>query len=246
MSRREDDEVDPGDAANVREVFFRTMFAVMGCVAKADGRVSEQDIAAARHIFTQLRLGETASRVAIDHFNRGKQPDFSWQDAVSELRRVSGGRHDLLRMFMEIQLRAALLGNGLVGPVRTLLMQIAQSLGISGLEFAHLEAVLRLQGYGAGFDTAGGRGDWQQDHHGTAGAGARSADALAEAYEILEVEPAASDAAVTKAYRRQMSQNHPDKLIARGLPESMLEIAKEKTQAIQAAYERVRAARGMR
>lgn len=244
MARREDDDVDPGDAANVREVFFRTMFAVMGCVAKADGRVSEQDIAAARHIFAQLRLGEAASRVAIDHFNRGKQPDFRWQDAVSELRRVCTGRHDLLRMFMEIQLRAALLGNGLVGPVRTLLLRIAQGLGISGLEFAHLEAVLRLQGYGAGFDTGAGRGDWQQDYRGAAGASA--AGPLAEAYEILEVEPTASDADVTKAYRRQMSQNHPDKLIARGLPESMLEIAKEKTQAIQAAYERVRATRGMR
>ena len=49
-----------------------------------------------------------------------------------------------------------------------------------------------------------------------------------------------------RAYRKQMSQNHPDKLVSRGLPESMLEIAKQKTQAIQAAYERIRVARGIR
>ncbi len=56
----------------------------------------------------------------------------------------------------------------------------------------------------------------------------------------------ASDEQVVKAYRRQMSRNHPDKLQANGLPESMLERAKERTQQIQAAYELVRSARGMR
>jgi DnaJ like chaperone protein len=252
MARDDEDESVPGDAAGVREVFFRTTFAVMGCVAKADGRVSEQDIAAARHVFSRLRLGEAAARVAIDYFNLGKQPEFRWQDAVAELRRSCGGRHDLLRMFMEIELRAALLGNGLVGPVRALLLRIAGTLGISGLEFAHLEAVLRLQGYGAGFDTGAGSGEWQQGHQGYQGyqgrgtAEPQAAELMTQAYEILEVASTASDAEVTKAYRRQMSQNHPDKLVARGLPESMLEIAKEKTQAIQAAYERVRTARGMR
>jgi len=62
----------------------------------------------------------------------------------------------------------------------------------------------------------------------------------------LGVAPGASDAEVKRAYRKQMSENHPDKLVARGLPESMLEIAKQKTQAIQAAWERIREARGMR
>jgi DnaJ like chaperone protein len=56
----------------------------------------------------------------------------------------------------------------------------------------------------------------------------------------------ASDAEVTKAYRRQMSRHHPDKLVANGLPESMAEWAKEKTQRIQQSYEAIRAARGLR
>ena len=69
---------------------------------------------------------------------------------------------------------------------------------------------------------------------------------LDEAYEVLGVRPTASDAEVKRAYRKLMSENHPDKMVARGLPESMLEVAKQKTQAIQAAWERVREARGMR
>jgi DnaJ like chaperone protein len=55
-----------------------------------------------------------------------------------------------------------------------------------------------------------------------------------------------SDEEVVKAYRRQMSRHHPDKLKANGLPQSMLERAKERTQQIQAAYEVIRERRGMR
>ena len=51
---------------------------------------------------------------------------------------------------------------------------------------------------------------------------------------------------VKKAYRRQMSENHPDKLVARGLPESMQDLAKEKTQRIREAYEVICEARGLR
>ena len=140
-------------------------------------------------------------------------------------------------------MRAALLGNGMQGRTRVLLGRIAQALGISGLEFAHLEALLRLQGYGAAYAQA--RAGAQPG----GGPGYRPpprTDHLREAYEVLEVTPDASDADVKRAYRRLMSQNHPDKLVSRGLPESMLEMAKQKTQTIQAAYERIREARGIR
>lgn len=235
------DDAPPEDAHAVSATFFRASFEVMGCVAKADGRVSEQEIAAARQIFRQFRLSEAQTREAIECFSRGKQSGYDLNAALAALRRACGDRHDLLRVFLEVQMRAALLGNGMQGHARVLLGRIAQQLGVSGLEFAHLEAVLRLQGYG-GHTYAGGAGS------GAAGAAPQAprADPLREAYEVLEVSPDASDAEVKRAYRRQMSQNHPDKLLARGLPESMLDVAKQKTQTIQAAWERIREARGMR
>jgi DnaJ like chaperone protein len=70
-----------------------------------------------------------------------------------------------------------------------------------------------------------------------------SADALASAYDILGLTPAAADAEVKKAYRRLVSQNHPDKLAARGLPESMREMAEERTREIVGAHDRIMAAR---
>jgi len=228
----------PGaDLATVRAVFFRNAFRVMGHVAKSDGRVSEREIAAARQIFRQFQLDDRQTREAIDCFNAGKSPGFDLDGALQELLDACGRRHDLLRMFVEVQMRASLLGNDMQGHARVLLGRVAQRLGISGLEFAHLEALLRLQGYGAAFGSTGPGGP---------GAAPSRAEPLRQAYEVLEVAPEASDAEVKRAYRRQMSQNHPDKLVSRGLPESMLELAKQKTQTIQAAYERIREARGMR
>ena len=60
---------------------------------------------------------------------------------------------------------------------------------------------------------------------------------------MLGVEPDSTEAEVKKAYRRLMSQHHPDKLVAKGLPEEMMKLAKEKTQEISAAYELIKEAR---
>jgi DnaJ like chaperone protein len=229
--------VPRAELAAVRATFFRTAFSVMGHVAKADGRVSERDIAAARGIFRQFALNDADTRAAMQFYSEGKAPDYDVAAALAELAGVCRGREEVLRMFLEIQMRAALAGDGLAGPSRATLSRVAGALGIGALEFAHLETLLRLQAYaGAGAGYAGGARPQAQPH----------ADALADAYEILGVPKSATHAEVKRAYRKLMSENHPDKLVARGLPESMLEVAKQKTQAIQAAWERVRESRGLR
>jgi DnaJ like chaperone protein len=225
------------DAATVRTTFFRAAFTVMGHVAKSDGRVSEQDISAARRVFRQFNLGEADTRAAMQFFTEGKQPGFEPGPVLAELAAACRGRPAVLRMFLEIQMRAALMAEGVQGATRTALLRVATAVGIGALEFAHLEAFLRFQAHAGAYGPAGGAGQR------AAPAGASS---LHEAYEVLGVSSTAGDAEVKRAYRKLMSENHPDKLVARGLPESMLEVAKQKTQAIQAAWERVREARGMR
>jgi DnaJ like chaperone protein len=225
------------DMAAVRATFFRAAFTIMGHVAKSDGRVSAQDIAAARRIFRQFNLGEADTRAAMEFYTQGKQADFDAAAVLDELAIACRGRDEVLRMFLEIQMRAALMGDGLAGVTRATLSRIAAALGIGALEFAHLEAFLRFQAQAGGYGPAGGGGQ---------GRAAGGKSSLAEAYEILGVGASATDAEVKRAYRKLMSENHPDKLVARGLPESMLEVAKQKTQAIQAAWERVREARGLR
>jgi DnaJ like chaperone protein len=216
--------------ASVSEVFFRTTFELMGHVAKSDGRVSEAEIGAARSLMQELNLGPNEVAAAIACFRAGKAPAYDAALSVEELREACGLRYDLLSAFIELQLRAALAGNGISPPARSILARAAERLGMSGLEFARMEAALRARTAGA--RTPGGRASAERP--------------LAQCYAELEVSASANDQEVTKAYRRQMSRHHPDKLVARGLPESMAQWAKEKTQRIQEAYEAIRAARGMR
>ena len=216
--------------ASISDVFFRTTFELMGHVAKSDGRVSEAEIGAARRLMQELQLGPHEVDAAIECFRFGKSPAYDANAGVERLREACAMRQDLLRAFIELQLRAALAGNGISLPARTILTRVAARLGMSGLEFVHIEATVRAR------------------HQASGGTGSRAAGEtpLSESYAELEISAGISDQEVTKAYRRQMSRHHPDKLVANGLPESMAQVAKEKTQRIQEAYEAIRAARGMR
>jgi len=225
-------EPGPGGAARVQALYFPALFRVMGHVAKADGRVSEQEIVAARQVMANLRLAPDQVQHAIAYFGEGKQPDFSLDAALADLRPLLRAFPQLAQFFMEIQLQAALAGNGLGTRPRARLLRAANLLGLTSDDFSRLEALMRWRMNGA---QAASQASAQAE-----------SDRLRQAYALLEVAATASDEQVVKSYRRAMSRNHPDKLQANGLPESMLERAKERTQQIQAAYELVRAARGMR
>lgn len=223
---------DQPGALNVQEAFFRTTFLVMGHVAKADGRVSEAEIQAARAMMTEFRLGEREVQRAIELFTQGKRPDFPLQATLRHLRLQCRNRPDLCRMFVQIQLQTALWAGSLEGANRAAIAQVCSALGVTTFEVLQMEALLRMQ--------------QSMRQPGTRTSQTASVDRLAAAYEVLGVKRTATDSEVTKAYRRLMNQNHPDKLVAKGLPESMMKVAEEKTRQIRAAYELLREARGMR
>jgi DnaJ like chaperone protein len=234
-----DEEAQPrlNGAENLTEIgerFFRATFRVMGYLAKADGRVSEREIAAARGVMSDLRLNPTQVRAAIEYFTVGKQPGFDPAAELDSLRHVCKGRPELLRVFLEIQIRAALTGNNLEGPVRDLVNRVANRLGISIIELAQIEAVLRIRS--GAFHQGQGQGYGQGQSYSRANA----TEQLDQAYKVLEITAEANKDEVVKAYRRQLSRHHPDKLKANGLPESMIEHAKQRTQLIIEAYELIR------
>src|ERR1041384_2817108 len=137
-----------GGGAGMGEVgqrFFTATFEVMGHVAKADGRVSEAEIAAARKVMTELRLDGAQIHAAIQHFTRGKNPGFDLQDTMQELREACADRPELIRVFLELQVRAALEGVDMQGPARATIQRVSELLDVSRLELAHMEAVLRIR-----------------------------------------------------------------------------------------------------
>ena len=66
---------------------------------------------------------------------------------------------------------------------------------------------------------------------------------MADAYKLLGIASSATDEEVKKAYRRQMNQHHPDKLVSKGLPQEMMDIANQRTQDIKSAYELIKQSR---
>lgn len=201
-----------------RSVFFRSTFEVMGHLAKADGRVSEHEIGLARQVMQQMRLSPEMKREAIAAFNQGKAPDFDLLAALQALK-AACGHTALLHLFADIQWRFVN-ANGVLPAQRRILDRIYQSLGLGQAQAGW------YQQQRAGYQN--NAGSYSQPS---------TASQLREAYALLGLPRPSSNANVKRAYRKMMSQHHPDKLMAKGLPEEMIKLATEKTQKIQAAYE---------
>lgn len=216
--------------AHAQEVFFRSTFQVMGHIAKADGRVSETEIRAARAVMAQMNLSSEQRRMAMEYFNAGKQAGFSLDATLAEFRNVCGSYPGLLSTFLQIQMSAAL-ADGIMHPAeQAVFNRICEVLGIPAVVLRQYEAFAQARGpYSAGHAHAAPR----TDH-------------LAQAYQTLGVSAAATNDEVKQAYRRLMKENHPDRLVAKGLPPEMLAIAQEKAKQINLAYEAVKSARGMK
>lgn len=197
-----------------QQIFFNNTFKIMGYIAKSDGHVSENEIQTARMIMQQLGLNEALKSQAIQLFSIGKKPDFNLDVALNELRSVCFMQPALLQLFLEIQVQMASADGQFNASKQKTLAYICQRLGISGFNF---------------------HGNQQRQSHQYNAYQTKSA--LSDAYQLLEVDKSASMEEVKKAYRRQMSANHPDKLISKGLPPEMIKIATEKTQRIKAAYD---------
>ncbi len=207
----------PGGQERVQMAFFTATFSVMGHIAKADGHVSPQEITAAQNLMAQMQLNAQQRKAAVQLFEQGKAHDFPLNDILLQLKQECHRRRNLIQMFVEIQIGTALADGRIDSKEKQIIYAIGQTLGFSIADIDHL------------FSIASG-----------AQASSNNALTLKQAYAILGVDASASEAEVKKAYRRLMSQHHPDKLVSKGLPDEMIEIATRKTQEIRKAYELIR------
>jgi DnaJ like chaperone protein len=180
-----------------------------------------------------IRLDPEAVREAIMLFSSGKDAAFPIDRQIAELAEVCQGRPALVRNFLEV-LMGFVLSKGNIRQVeRELLWRMASGLGVGRVEMAQFEAVLRAQ-----YNFRQGTGQRRPEFS--------SAAELDQAYKALGIDNSASDKEVKTAYRRLINQHHPDKLVAKGLPESMKEAAEERTREIRSAYETVKDHRGFK
>ncbi|SDH36934.1 DnaJ like chaperone protein [Vibrio xiamenensis] len=232
--------------AERQEEFFKAAFAVMGHVAKAKGQVTKEEIQLASAMMDRMNLHGEQRRAAQEAFRDGKAVDFPLENVLEKVRISTGGRFDLLQFFLELQISAAFADGDIHPSERNLLHKVARGLGFSSQQ---LEQRLRMQEAAFRFQRGGSQdysgqqsggqysGQWQQ---------ASQTDQLADAYNLLGVSENADGKEVKRAYRKLMNEHHPDKLMAKGLPPEMMNMAKEKSQEIQRAYDLIKKVKGFK
>lgn len=219
----------------VQKIFFEATFGVMGHIAKADGRVSEQEIKIAKILMNEMRLSTEQKAKAKRLYNEGKQSDFKLDLILNQLVVACRDNRELLKLFVEIQYRAAQV-DGLSDKKIQALDTIFSRLGFAPLhkqnrfyeDFDYHESQYKQQS-----------GQHKQQSSSNQRYTNRPQTELAMAFAILEMPPEANKQEVKRAYRRLLSKNHPDKLISQGLPQEMIKMANDKTQKIVKAYETI-------
>lgn len=217
--------------------FVEPLFALLGAVAKSDGRVSESEIAVAERIMQRLQLDATWRQRAITAFNQGKQPGFELHAAIGRLRDWTGGYRDLAYPMLDVLVDTVLAEGQPDQHKLQLLKQVAAALHISDLE---LMAMLAMKGAAAAHPGAGG---WQP------GGGSRQRstprrDGFSDPYAVLGLTRQADNATIKRRYRKLMSEHHPDRL--GDLPEDLRKRAEERASAINAAYDQIKQLRGIK
>jgi DnaJ like chaperone protein len=221
------DGLGKANDANRQAAFFYSTFSAMGFIAKANGQVSSHEIAFATAYMDKLGLTGEMRQQAQDAFREGKMPGFPLEERLRKFKLSCFNRQDLLLLFLEIQIQVAFADGQLDADERSALHRIAKILGFSARE---LDQLLEMIIAGAQFHQQQGAGNSSQPV---------SKQQLSNAYKLLGVNQSMSEKDIKKAYRKLMAQHHPDKLVAKGLPPEMMEVAKQKTQDIQAAYEMI-------
>lgn len=217
-------EIEPA-LNELSQAFFDATFTVLGHIAKADGHVSDSEIAWAKIVMRRMNLKGVQQDKALELFNRGKQTDIDLIPLINRFKEAIGDRSALANLFVDIQLQAAFADDSIDPAEQATIDSICQILEIK--EEQKLQITRRARVFSI---LRKNDGQLEQDN-------------LDFANTILGVDFTDDDQLIRNAYRRLLNQYHPDKLISSGLPEAMSPLVVEQAQFVKAAYELIRAHR---
>lgn len=218
-------KISPADLQQAQNLFFNTVFTLLGHLAKADGRVSEEEIKLTEVLMDRMELTPDHRREAIRLFKEGTLPTFQFDATLDAFRALGVRSPNLSQMLLVYLVNLAMVDGEVDANEMRVLQEVSDRLGFSRIAF---EQLLRM---------IGAQNNFSKDH-------TPNTNDLALAYAALGVSEQDSDADIKKAYRKLMSQYHPDKLIGQGVPQDMIKAATERSQEIQAAYDVIKKARG--
>jgi DnaJ like chaperone protein len=206
------------DPAETRRIAFATAVIVLAAkLAKADGVVARDEIRAFKRVF---RIDDDEVGDVARIFNQAKTSAHGFEPYAGQIAALF--EHD-----------PVLLGELLIG-----LFEVARADGqINPGEVDFLRRVATVFGFDlAAFEQIRARfsattRDWS-------GAG--------DAYAVLGLARSASDQEIRRKYRDLVREHHPDRLVAKGMPEEMIGQANRVLAAINAAYDRIAKERNLR
>jgi DnaJ like chaperone protein len=205
-----------GAFQDTQTAFLVTVISLAAKVAKADGRVTPEEVQTFdRFLRDNLRMSAVDRRMAARIFNEARESDVSATQLARQARGILGPFPDRLRDLVTLLLQIAHADGQLHPAEETLIHGIARDLGLSDHDYQTCRALF-----------------------------GPAAPSTASAYEILGVAPDADEAEIKKAYRRIAREYHPDVIQSKGLPEDFMQFAKEKLQKVNEAYDVIKKERG--
>ncbi len=213
--------MNPFNVAKRQSVFLETVFVLMGKLAKSDGRVSESEVSHVEQFMQKLGMTPDHRLRAIGWFKQGASPGYDIHPTIDVFVTVCGYSANLKQMLLIYLIIMGLSDGDLNAAEEELLREIAGRLGYPPAAFAQLlDMVSNQTHFAAGRST--------------------SVNALDDAYRALGVSKDSSDQEVKRAYRKLMSQYHPDKLMGQGVPEEMINVSTEQAKEVQIAYDLIK------
>lgn len=178
-------------------------------MAKADGVVRREEIAAFKRVF---RSGNENDATIARFFDLARQTTLGYQRYARIIARKFRAQPAVLEDVMDGLFHIALADGVMTEDEMSFLETVASVFGFSDREFRRI----RISHMGRAED---------------------------DPYLILGVDEDISDADLKRAYRRMAAANHPDRLVARGLPRELTKLATHKMAMVNKAYAEIRAQR---
>lgn len=201
------------EAERKQAIFFTAAFSMVGKLAKADGRVCENEIEAIQRISREaLGLDEQTRQYAINVFSQAKDSPDSFASYAREFGELFWQDQQMCSFMMSFLFQVAMADGQLHPSEEQMLLSAKQAFRLHDSVYQSLYS--RFVG-----------------RTGT------SEVSLRKHFEILGLSEDASTAEIKKAYRRKAAEFHPDKIEGKGLPPEFIKFANEKLAEVNASYD---------
>ncbi|MBN2657831.1 MAG: co-chaperone DjlA [Spirochaetales bacterium] len=226
-------------------MFFVSLFSMLGKMAKADGSVSDSEMNTVRQFMVRdLNLDGQLQNQAMMIFNNALNSPESFEQYAQQFYIRFRGRPQFIQLMLDALLRVAYADNQIHPAEQHLLDSAVRIFRVPAYTYESLKnryASGGSSGYSGGSSY---RGSSSGGYSGSS-SGSSYSSASNLNYAVLGCTSSSTDAEIKKAYRKKVAEFHPDKIAAKGLPAEFTKFASDKFREIQEAYEAIKKARNL-